>query len=89
MQRTCLLLVALALAACAARLPLTRTEAASAAMNWCVREGKSWGDPAEVKEPGAADADGETWWTVRFHGPAGQNRVVLVDAATGWTKAGH
>lgn len=85
MPRTPILLAALMLAACAARMPLSRTEAASAAQNWCVREGKAWGDPAEVVKPGPADAQGHAWWTVRFATVAGETRAVLVDADTGWT----
>jgi hypothetical protein len=85
MPRITLLLAALLLAACAARLPLTRTEAASAAQNWCVREGNAWGDPAEVVKPGPADAQGHAWWTVRFPTVAGESRAVRVDADSGWT----
>ena len=89
MRRILLLGAALLLAACAARLPLTRSEAVSAAQNWCLREGRVWGDPAEVTPPDKADAQGRTWWTVRFPAPAGESRIVKVDAASGWTSRGR
>ena len=76
-------LAALVCAACQPRMPLTRTEASSAARNWCVRDGRPWGDPVEIKQPGDADANGRRWWTVRF---AGEGRIVLVDADSGWVK---
>jgi hypothetical protein len=79
-------LAALAVVAgCQPRLPLNRTEASAAARNWCVRDGLPWGDPVEVREPDAADADGRRWWMVRF---AGEGRIALVNAETGWVKRG-
>lgn len=73
------------LAGCQPRLPLNRTEASAAARNWCVRDGLPWGEPVEVREPAAADAEGRRWWTVRF---AGEGRIALVNADTGWVKRG-
>ena len=64
-------------------MPLSRTEASSAARNWCLRDGHAWGDTISVTEPGPADSDGQRWWTVRF---AGKGHVVLVNADTGWVK---
>jgi len=87
MRRTALLcLAALAcavLSACQPRLPLSRVEASAAARNWCLRDGLAWGDPVAVEPPGAADADGRRWWTVRF---AGEGRVLLVNAESGWVR---
>lgn len=72
-------------AACAQRLPLTRTEAASAARSWCLRDGHAWGDPVELIAPGEPDADGRRWWTVRFKTADGEHRV-LVNGQSGWVK---
>jgi len=74
------------LAACQPRMPLARTEAASAARNWCLRDGHNWGDVVSISAPGAADDKGRTWWTVHFAGP---DHVVLVDAESGWVKQAH
>lgn len=71
--------------ACQARMPLTRTEASAAARNWCLRDGHAWGDPVEVAAPGGADAQGRSWWTVRFKTADGERRL-LVDAMSGWVK---
>ncbi len=76
-------LVLCALAACQPRMPLSRIEASSAARNWCIRDGHPWGDPIEISGPGTADAQGRSWWTVRF---AGEGRSVLVNADNGWVK---
>jgi hypothetical protein len=76
-------LVLCALAACQPRMPLSRIEASSAARNWCLRDGHAWGDPVEVAEPGAPDAEGRRWWTVRF---PGKGRTLLVNADSGWVK---
>lgn len=78
-------LAALACAACQPAMPLSRTEAASAARNWCLRDGHAWGDPVEIKEPTATgtDADGRRWYTVRF---AGEGRTLLVNADSGWVR---
>lgn len=78
--------ICLAAAACQERMPLNRAEAAAAAQNWCIREAKPWGDPVDVAKPGAGDDRGRTFWTVRFAAPAGESRILLVDAASGWTK---
>ena len=79
-------LAVLACAACQPRMPLSRTEASSAARNWCIRDGLAWGDPVEITPPGAQDADGRTWWMVRF---AGKGHVALVNAESGWVKQGN
>lgn len=76
-------LIALVCAACQPRMPLTRTEASSAARNWCIRDGLAWGDPVEVSPPTTADSEGRRWWKVRF---AGEGRVALVNADSGWVK---
>lgn len=89
MRRTCLAialgLILLPLVACQPRMPLTRTEATSAARNWCLRDGHAWGDPVEATEPGAPDANQHRWWTIRFKTPDGEHRV-LVNAESGWVK---
>lgn len=86
MRLLTLCLAALACAACQTRLPLSRAEAASSALNWCVRENKAWGDPVEITKPGEADAEGRRFWTVRFAAQPGENTVLLVNAANGWSK---
>ena len=78
-----LCLVVLVCAACQPRMPLSRTEASSAARNWCVRDGLAWGDPVEITPPASDDGQGRRWWTVRF---AGEGRTVLVNADSGWVK---
>ncbi len=72
--------------ACQPRMPLARTEASSAARNWCLRDGHAWGDVVSVTGPSDPDEQGRRWWTVRF---AGEGRVVLVDADSGWVKQAH
>ncbi|MBN8527214.1 MAG: hypothetical protein J0M02_17920 [Planctomycetes bacterium] len=89
MRRTSLAIIviiaAILLPACQTRMPLSRTEASSAARNWCLRDGHAWGDPVEVVQPGAADEQGRTWWTVRFKAADGEHRL-LVDTMSGWVK---
>ncbi len=79
-------LAILACTACQPRMPLSRTEASAAARNWCVRDGHAWGDPVELVEPSAADADDRRFWTVRFKEQAGERRILLVNADSGWVK---
>ena len=90
MPRTAALLVLAVLlqitAACQPRMPVTRIEAASAARNWCLRDGHPWGDPVETTGPGEPEADGRRWWTARFHAEPGEKRVVQVNADTGWVR---
>lgn len=89
MSRTCLAVIVgsllLAAAACQERMPLSRTEASSAARNWCLRDGHPWGDPVELIAPGEPDSDGRRWWTVRFKAADGEHRV-LVNSLSGWVK---
>jgi hypothetical protein len=82
-MRPLLVAAVLILAACEPARPLAHYEARSAAVNWCIREGKAWGDPVQTEKPAAADARGRRWWTIRF---AGADQVVLVDADSGWAK---
>lgn len=79
----------LLLSGCQPRMPLNRTEVSAAARNWCVRDGRDWGDPVEVAKPpaGEADAAGRRWWRVRFApAPDGAARLALVDADSGWVQ---
>jgi hypothetical protein len=81
-----LLIAAFLLPGCQPRLPLTRPEVASAAQNWCIREGMAWGDPVDVLKAAESDEHGRAWWTVRYAAPDGEKRIVLVDAENGWAK---
>jgi hypothetical protein len=85
-MRLIVLLLALVLAGCDYRPPLDRGQVSSIATNVCLAEHQAWGDPTDVLPPGPADANGKTWWQVRYRGvtSAGRARVVIVDAESGW-----
>ena len=86
--RVTLALVLFALIGCETRIPLARAQVSGIADNFQRREALNWGDPAEVLAPGGVDAQGRSWWQVRYaDGKDGAARVILVDDATSWARA--
>jgi hypothetical protein len=79
------------LVACeAARPPMTRAQIAGLADALCVREGREWGEATSVLQPDAPDAEGKTWWQVRYADDAnGAPRVILVDGVSRWARFAH
>lgn len=75
------------LVACeAARPPLSRSQAISAADSLLLREYLVWGNAIEVLEAETVEDDGQ-WWQVRYpDGPNGMARVILVDERTRWAR---
>lgn len=86
--RAALALAILALVACETRPPLARGQVVGIADSFQRREGVNWGDPLEVLSPAGVDANGRSWWQVRYpDGKDGTARVVLVDDASAWARA--
>lgn len=86
--RIALALVLFALVGCETRVPLARAQVVGIADNFQRREALNWGDPAEVLAPGVVDAQGRSWWQVRYaDSKDGAARVILVDDATSWARA--
>lgn len=75
------------LVACeAARPPLTRSQAISAADSLLLREYLVWGNAIEVLDADTVEVDGQ-WWQVRYpDGPHGKARIILVDERTRWAR---
>lgn len=60
-----------------------------AADNLLLHEGRQWGPPLEVLPPAGADHRGQRWWQLRYADQIGGghgNRLVIVDAETGWAQ---
>lgn len=80
------LLLALLLG-CEGRPPLNRAQVVAAADSLLLREDLSWGEATEVLPPTAPDADGRSWWQIRYApGPDGRQRLVLLDDETRWAR---
>lgn len=90
MRRMFLLLmvgVMLFIAGCEDRPPISRAQVVSNAYNLQLRDGLAWGDAMETLPPVSADEHGRKWWQLRYRpGPAGEVRIMLVDAQTGWAR---
>lgn len=86
--RIALALAIFALVGCETRIPLARAQVVGIADNFQRREALNWGDPTEVLAPGDVDAQGRSWWQVRYaDGKDSAARVILVDDATSWARA--
>ena len=69
------------------RQPLNHGEVVAIANHYQIHEGVAWGEPSEVLDPVSPDEQGHSWWQVRYpDGPAGETRIILVDALSGWSR---
>ena len=72
---------------CEERPPISRAQVVSNAAHLQLRDEIKWGEAIEVLQPGPMDANNKLWWQLRYHpGADGLNRIIIVDANSGWAR---